>query len=265
MTNHKKNNYQCLADSLAQESLTEAAEHFFGQRVDIEKGLQDFWNKVNNLQHIYKKVLMKQASLHFLLRRRNPETVQQFYRMLDLDPEQVPAPGPDVDANLQELQIPFALTNINRFFKLLCQAYQKLAFQVHSYMYGEYYNDPQEPRCKRVTVNYTQIQELCSSLQHKIHNANQCDTYTEVLQFAKRLNVEQNAKESLAGVPLQLNLDQELAYTPPELSNTDLKAYPSFPPLPRVKKDMKKFTSHLFAQAPVEAHSILQDIKAAQR
>lgn len=265
MTSSKKNNqYQCLSDLLAQESLTEAAEHFFGQRVDIEHGLQEFWDKVNQLRRIQKKVQIEQANLHFLLRRGDTETVQQFYKLLDQDPEQMPALDPEAIADLQELHLPFCFTDKNRYFRLLCQAYEKLASQAWIYMQGEYYNDPQDPRCKRVTVNYTQIQELCSILQKKIHIANQTDTFTEVLQFAKRLDVQQSAKENLAGVPLQHNLDQELAFTLPELSNAGLKAYPQFPALPRVKGGIKKFASRIFAQAPAEVRSIIQTIKAAQ-
>ncbi len=266
MTSSKKSNqYQCLSDSLAQESLTEAAEHFFGQRVDIEHGLQDFWDKVNHLQPIQKKVQIKQANLHFLLRRGDTETVQQFYKLLDQDPEQMPALDPEATANFQELHLPFCFTDKNRYFRLLCQAYEKLASQAWIYMQGEYYNDPQDPRCKRVTVNYTQIQELCSALQKKIHNANQTDTYAEVLQFAKRLDVLQSAKEDLAGMPLQHNLDQELAFTPPELNHTGLKAYPNFSALPKVKGEIKKFASRIFSQAPAEVRSIIQTIKEAQK
>ncbi|MFO8032060.1 MAG: hypothetical protein R6U22_05915 [Desulfohalobiaceae bacterium] len=263
----KQNNgarFQDLADSLAHESLTEAAEHFFGQRVEIENGLQYFWNKVEQLRKTQDKVQARQADLHFLLRRGDPETVQDFYSSLGLKPEQIPELDHEEAAAPLQLRLPFALTDKGRYCMLLCRAYEKLTVQVQSYMYGEYYNDPQEPRCKCITANYTQLQELCSALQDKIRNANQSDTYTAVLQFAKRLNVQQEAKESLAGTPLQHSLDQELAFTLPELGNTGLKAYPSFPSLSNARKEIKQVSSRIFTKAPAEVRSIIQTIKEAQ-
>ncbi|MFW6179587.1 MAG: hypothetical protein ACOC43_14625 [Desulfohalobiaceae bacterium] len=261
---NKGNQFQDLADSLAQESLVEAAEHFFGQRVEIENRLQDFWNLVAKLLQIQKQVQARQADLHFLLRRGEPQTVQEFYSSLGLDPEQIPGLDPEATAAPLQLRLPFALTSKGRYCMLLCRAYERLADQVHSYIYGEYYNDPHEPRCKCITANYNQLQQLSSFLQEKIRIANQADTYTEVLQFAKRLDVEREGKESLAGVRMQHTLDQELAFTPPELSQTGLKPYPYFPPLSEVQKKIKLVSARIYSRYPAEVRAIMQEIQARQ-
>jgi hypothetical protein len=259
----KDDRYECLADSLAEESLAEAADTLFGERRRIEQGLQDYEHKVRRLLEFQKSVESRLATLHYLLRRSDPETVSGFYRSLNIDPAQVPSPDQSISADLGQLQMPFGLRARGRYAKLLLHAYRVLEDEVRAYMYGRYYQDPEDVRCMRVTLNYRQLKELCDQLSERIDKANQSDSFTQALQFSKRLDVEQTGKESLAGGPMQYTLDREMAFTAPDFAGNGLKAYPDLPSPEEAKPGIRAYAKRVFRQAPQEVRSIVREVKRA--
>jgi len=260
----KDDRYECLADSLAEESLSEAADTLFGERRRIEEALRDYQDKVQRLHELHSSVAACLANLHFVLRRGDPKTVAGFFWAVGIDPDQLPTPGPDISANPARLQVPFGLWAGRRYAGLVRQAYAALVAEASDYMQGRYYPDPEDPRCMRVTVNYWQVKDLCDKLQERITKANQSESFTQALQFSKRLDVARTEKETLAGGgPVQYTLDKEMAFKPPDFSESGLPAYPDLPQPEQVKKAVKGYAVQVFRNAPREVRSILREVQKA--
>ncbi|ACV68572.1 hypothetical protein [Desulfohalobium retbaense] len=259
----KKNKaqYECMADSLAEETLKEAADSFFGQRRSIENALQEYQAKVEQLREIQKEVFRSQATLYFLLRSGNPPTVRGFYTSIGVDPDAVPIPPENTPPDLGCLRVPWGIRTKSRYGALVRETYAEVVQTAHAYMYGRYYNDPENPRCKRVTVHYKQLERMCREITAKIEQANQFNTPSQALQFSKQLNVEQTEKESLAGIPLQYNLDEDMAFVAPDFTCARLDAYPDFPKAKEVDSHIKSYAAELYAQAPKEIETIITTVK----
>lgn len=258
-----KDNYQSLADALAEETLAEAADHFFGERKSIEEALGLYQEKVNQLRELHLKVETSQANLHFLLLRGESDTVTSFYRQIGVDPELVPQPDIESSADLKQLQLPLGLGAKSRFAKLVCRAYAAFVAEANDYMNGRYYDDPEDPRRKRITLNYNQLADYCQEVNERIDKANQYNTPTQVLQFFKQLDIERSEKEAQIGVPMHYSLDQEMAFTPEDFSCALLESYPDFPPLYRIEGPIKSYSAQVFSSAPDEIRSILEMVKKA--
>lgn len=257
----KKGTYECLADSLTEETLQEAADTFFGQRKSIENELQIYNQRIRELAQIQARVQTHQANLHFVLAKGRTETIKLFYQAIGVDAELVPWPESSAGPDLELLQVPFAFRAQRRYHKLLGAAYGAFVDQVRGYMYGRDYRDPEDPRCQRVTVNYQQVHEFFTQLKEKIQKANQDNSPSQVLQFVKQLDVERSAKESLVGVPLHYTLDEDLAIAAPDFSQSGLKAYPDFPLPDEVKGEIKEFAGRVYAAQPERVRQILKAVK----
>mgnify|MGYP006280450285 FL=1 len=257
----KKGTYECLADSLTEETLQEAADTFFGQRKSIENELQIYNQRIRELAQIQAQVQTSQANLHFVLVKGQTETIKLFYQAIGIDADQVPGPEKGIAPDLRMLQLPFALRAQNRYVKLLRAAYGAFVDQVAGYMYGRSYRDPEDPRCQRITVNYQQVYEFYTQLREKIQKANQDNSPSQVLQFVKQLDIERSARESLVGVPLHYTLDEEMAIAAPDFAQSGLKAYPDFPLPDDVKEEIKEFAGQVYAAQPEKINQVLRAIK----
>ncbi|MFP4428312.1 MAG: hypothetical protein ACOCQT_02375 [Desulfovermiculus sp.] len=257
----KKGTYECLADSLAEETLQEAADTFFGQRKSIENEIQIYNQWIHDLAQIQVRVQTFQATLHFVLANGETETVKSFYRAIGVDADQVPRLEDNMTPDLRMLHVPFALRAQNRYVKLLSATYSAFVDQVSGYMYGRNYQDPEDPRRQRVTINYQQVYAFYTQLKEKIHKTNQDNSPTQVLQFVKQLDIERSARESLVGVPLQYTLDEDMAIAAPDFAHSGLKAYPDFPAPDEVKGEIRKFAVQVYAAQPEKIHQVFKTIR----
>jgi hypothetical protein len=259
-----KDAYECLAESLTEETLQEAADTFFGQRKGIEEELQIYSQWVQELSKIQSQVHTVQANLHFILGQDKEQTVPSFYRHIGVDPEQVPWPQNEDGTDLGWLQVPFALRAKAQYAKLLCSAYAQFASQAADFMYGRTYKDPQDSRCQRMTLSYNQVYDFYTQLKQKIAKANQDNAPSQVLQYVKQLDIQRSAKESLVAVPLQYSLDQEMAMAAPDFAQSGLTAYPDFPPLQDVQRAVKDFAYWIFTKMPKHMRHILALVNSTQ-
>ncbi|WP_027370758.1 hypothetical protein [Desulfovermiculus halophilus] len=252
--------YEDLAESLVEETLQEAADTFFGQRKSIEQELELYSRKVQELKSILLRVQTRQANLHFVLAEGHSRAVEDFYRQLQIDPKQVPEPE-GVSPDLRLLEPAFALRTKSRYAKLLLRTYTFFASQAEEYMHGRSYKDPEDPRRQRITVNYDQVYAFYKQLAEKIRKTNQESSPTEVLQFAKKLDIERSAKESLVGTPLNYSLDEEMAIPQPDFAQSGLAAYPDFPDPEKAKKIVVDFAHHMLRRYPEQVRTVLDRVK----
>jgi len=262
MTGKKgKDQYQGLADSLADETLKEAADHFFGERKSIEDALRVYRENVEKLRDIQMRVEACQANLHFLLNRGESGTVAAFYRQIGVDPDELPRPDPEASADLKQLQLPRGFGSRSRYARLVCNAYSSFVTEAHDYMNGRYYDDPQDPRRKRITVNYRQLANFCREVNERIDKANQYNSPSQILQFFKQLDIERSEKESQIGVPTHYSLDEEMSYAPEDFACARLASYPDLPPLSQVEGRIKQFAAQVCSSSPDEIRRLLEMVK----
>ena len=253
-----------LNESLVEETLQEAADTFFGTRRDIEQAVQLYQKKVQQLRRIQEAVAGRQAELHFLLCRGKDDVVSGFYQAVGVDATRVPEPGPESAADLGQLRIPFGLTLKKRYAKVVQAAYARFVQETRAYMHGRYFNDPEDPRRKRITVHYHQLKRLCREVNERIEQANQYNSPTQMLQFSKQFDIEGSEKEAIVGVPLRYNLDQEMAFPRQDFSCALLAAYPDFPPEEQVRGPITRYCAGVASEYPDEIHSIVREVKTSQ-
>lgn len=222
-----KNTYECLADSLAEETLQEAADTFFGQRKGIEDELQMYSQWVQELSKIQSQVQTAQANLHFILGSDDDQTVSSFYRQIGVDPEQVPWPEDPETTDFSQFQVPFAFRAKARYAKLICAAYTEFAAQAADFMHGRAYKDPQDSRCQKMTVSYNQLYEFYTTLKQKIQKANQDNAPSQVLQYVKQLDIERSAKNLWSERPFTTAWIRKWPWLPRTLPKVDLPPTPT--------------------------------------
>lgn len=253
-----------LSESLVEETLQEAADTFFGQRRDIEHAVQLYQEKVKRLRRIQEVLACRQAELHFLLCRGKDDIVSGFYQALGVDSNRVPEPGPESATDLGQLRVPFGMSLKNRYAKVVRAAYASFVQEARAYMHGRYFNDPEDPRRKRITVHYHQLERLCREVNERIEQANQYNSPTQMLQFSKQFDIEGSEKEAIVGVPLRYNLDQEMAFPRIDFSCALLPAYPDFPPAEQIKRSITSYCAKVVSECPDEIRSILREVKTSQ-
>ena len=258
--NQKKGTFDSFSESLVEETIQEAADTFFGQRREIERAVKKFQENVEKLRRIQAGVETSQANLHYLLCRGKTELVTGFYRAIDVDPESVPVIDPEASADLDQLRVPFGLLPKSRYAKAVVAAFARFSSEANEYMNGRYYNDPEEPQRKRITVNYRQLEDLCRHVNERIKKVNQYNSPSEVLQFCKQFDIECSEKERLVGVPLQYNLDQEMAFPKLDFSRACLEAYPELPSPDLVERKIKDYCARIFARHRDEIRSLMKDL-----
>ncbi len=261
MSERNSNSYQSPADSLTEETLLEAADTFFGQRTAIERALEIYTQRVQELQKVLDQVQTKQATLHFLLGEGQEQEVKAFYSRIGIDPESVPRPVQSIEPELSELRVPFAFRDQTRYVKLLTSVYAQFAATAADYMHGRSYKNPNDSRRRRISVHYDQVYAFYLQLQKQIQRTNQENSPTQVLQFVKQLDVDRAAMESLISVPLHYTLDQEMAIEEPDFAQSGIVAYPDFPVAETVKDVIADCARRFFCEHPAQARHILEKVR----
>lgn len=260
MPDTKSKLYDELANGLQDECLQEAADTLFGKRREMEHEISLFYDKVDELKHIFETCRGYQRDLQYLLLQNDPATVRAFYTALDVDSNNMPnvTLAPDTGMGIK---VPGGLTLKGRYFKAVSEAYTRLATAIEEFLYGRTYSDPKDPRVKRITVNRTQISEWCEQLNQKIDKMNQDYAPSQSLDFARRLNVGQSDKaDKMACTLSHCNLDKDMAFPHVQWGCLDLPDYPELPSVDTVKKDIKAFCSDLVAANKDEIKAIIEKL-----
>lgn len=228
---------ESFADSLAQETLVDMAENFFGARKDLDKEIENFRAQAEKLKAVGEAALGKANVLHALL--LDEETAHDFYFELGIGPGRLFA-WVDPAGPKPAFQPPRALTSRGRYVKAVLKAYAEMQEAFDVYLHGRYYLDSRQPGRKRLSVHYNLLRDLAGHINRRIRKVNEGQAPSCVLGFAKSLNVGGLAKERITGATLIGDLralDHDLAFTPVSCVDLGLKELPELP-LPRGVKDV---------------------------
>lgn len=260
-----KDNFDQFADALVEESLQEAASTFFGKRREIEKEIEEYWEKVDELRHIEKQVIDCQTDLHFLLLKGDKQCVNGFYQAIGVDPSKIP-PVQEVNNYSGWGGLLFSFTERKRYFKIVFDVYKEFAHTVKDYMYGKYYEDPEDRRVKKKSVNVEQMKRWCSTLNEKIEENNIYNLPSEVLRFCKRLDVNSSEKEKCVSTPMQyVNVDKDMQLKEFAFSCALLREYPELPAPEEVRNAIFSFTKKVYKANKETVRVLLQEIKKEKK
>ncbi|HDQ40987.1 MAG TPA: hypothetical protein ENN39_08185 [Desulfonatronum sp.] len=249
-----------MADDLATEVLSEAAETFFGQRKELESETELFEKRIKALAETGLRVLHAQKIMHRIL--INKTLIQDFYQVLEL-----PMPEHFETAEVHEVALqlrkPFAWTLRGRFFKLLMTSYSRLQLLVHEYLHGGYRKDPGQPRKKIAVFGYVQMQEWAQRINQKIAKMNTCQAPSEVLQFVKKLDVHKCEMEKCTGASCEVARDNGLLFPYVDFSAYCLPVFPEMPLPAHIRRPLSVFCNALFPQRKKEIQGLFQGLANA--
>lgn len=259
MADQKNRIYEELSGNLRDEVLQEAADTLFGKRRAIEQEISLFHEKVEELRKVLKNVQLRQKGLHFLLLDNDRDAVTGLYRSIGVDPGVIPkieVGDPSREAFPEKL--PFAFTAKGKYAKGVFLSYGFFAQAVAEYLNGRTYNDPGDPRVKRVTVNRRGLEKWHGELNQKIEHLNRDYAPSQSLDLAKRLDVEQSEKaDKMACTLSRSNLDQDMAFSTIDWGCLELPEYPELPPAAQVKATVRSYAAKLFSKHPGKVRGIL--------
>lgn len=257
------NDLESMAQSLAEEALTEAASTFFGTRRSLEKSIEAFHEYVLKLQEKRAQVLKQAGLLNALLFK--DEHVDGFFAALgvaghglaDLKsaaaaPEKLPKPAWSFGAE-------------GRYVKLVSAVYAELHMELEEYLHGKWTADENNPRKKVLTENWNTARELCTVINKEIDRVNTSIRPSQTLSFVRSLNVMEMEKSEAAGGTLPTyngDLDRELAFESLDCEAlVGSLALPETPKPAEVKQHLVKFAKGLYLQEKSEIQSLLALLK----
>lgn len=256
--------FDAYADAIAQETLLEMAENFFGERSSIDDEKERFCAQAEILRKMAEGCLEKAALLHALL--MTDENIHDFYFLLDVRPGRYFLWVDPAKANIW-FPFPFALTCKGRYVKLLLRTYDRVQKAFDAYMNGTYHTIPESGQ-KRLSMHFKLLLNWAGHINRRIRKVNEGLAPSCVLGFAHCMNVENVNKERVSGATLNdycCSLDQSLEIAPVSCHEEQVKELPELPPLGDVEKVLKVYARQIFKAHKSELKPMLQRLRKGHK
>jgi len=251
-----------MADDLATEVLTEAAETFFGQRKALEDDLELFVVRSRQVLELAERVDRARRVLHGVL--MDSRMIDAFYGVLGLpSPEQPDAASPE--EIIRFVSKSRAWTMAGRYFKLLFSAYSRVHAAGDAYLHGGYKDDPAQPKRKIAFIGYLKLAEWAEKLNKTIAKLNTEQAPSEVLQFMKGLDVQFCAKENTAGGSCEIGRDRGMLFTYIDFASLCLPVFPEYPLPDFVRQDIWKFAGEACVRRDRDVRMLLRELGRGRR
>jgi hypothetical protein len=251
--------HKTLADALESEVLTEMAETFFGARKALEDLLEDFQLHVEDIRAREAQVFSRIFYLRSLL--LGPEGEAALFAALGTGSLFPVSKDHSGSRTWHPSSLPFALFPGTRFVKAVLQAYAEVCHACEVYRVGEYEDDPDNRRRKRLAPNYQQLERLCAHLNQRIEKLNTEMTPSSVLQFARSISSPeqpgQGALETSLGAE---SLDKGLMFQKIDFKALGLWRAPALPPVEASEKTISRFCASYYEQHGPQIKKVLADL-----
>jgi hypothetical protein len=243
-----------MADSLAEEILTEVAQNFFGKRRLVEKRIQLLHEYASELHKISRRLDQQIRLLHFLL--IDQKKMLEFYHKIGVTqpPNQL---QPEFDSRLIPIILPISFTARQKYVQLVLAVYKNVHKSCHEYMYGNHPGDAFAP-------DYKLFKKMCDLVNKGIKQLNEDASPTTVIQYMKQFDVIGAHKEHIAGAHINRErhgLTGKLAFKSVDIDSFKVKTYPDFPSPGQVGTEIKSFCKHNYRAVKKDVRQILRRIK----
>lgn len=250
-----------FADQLQQDVVSDMAESYFGARKDLDNMIAAFEAMVIEFKDMVPRLSQAAARLHVLLLDR--QTARDFYITLDILPSCIPftdeAPRPFFD------RLPFAFTKLGQYERSVYRAYALFQKVADEYLNGRYYDDPDHPGRKRLTVHYIRLKALAEHINDEVERINSNRSPSGTLRYVKGMDPVQMEKEDILGAACLLDgctIDDELNFSPIDFDAIGLPVVQDLPALGKVKGGIKQFCKEIYPSRKkdiAEAMALLQN------
>lgn len=253
------------SNSLAEETLVEMAESFFGARKSVEEESEHFMDSAGKVKEFGEEALDRASLLHALL--LDPSRVTAFYELLGVKPGQLLEWVDPEHAKLY-VKIPFAFTNKGRYAKLLANVYEIVAGLFDEYLNGRYYSPLRHGGRKRLSLHYNLLKDWAGHINRRIRDVNEGMAPSCVLGFAKGLDCSMVEAERITGATLPgyaCALDHDLQMPSVNCQALGLKEIPALPPLDQVKDKLLSFAKDVYKTEGSRVQGLLDRLAPTKR
>lgn len=226
--------FEDFANQLQQDVVSEMAETYFCTRKNLDDMIVAFNLMALEFKAMVPKLSQAAARLHLLL--LDHATARDFYIALDILPSCIPfndeVPRPFFHS------LPFAFTSLGRFERCVCRSYDLFQKSADEYLNGRYFNDPERPGRKRLTVHYIRLKALAEHINEEVIRVNENLSPSGTLRYVKGMDPTQVAKEKILGEACLIEdcaLDRDLRFEPIDFAALELPVVQDLPSLRTVK------------------------------
>ncbi|MBI9078284.1 MAG: hypothetical protein JEY79_00920 [Pseudodesulfovibrio sp.] len=235
-----------FADQLQQDVVSDMAKSYFGARKDLDNMIDAFHSMVSEFSTRVPKLSQAAARLHLLL--LNHQTALNFYITLDIMPSCIPFTNEAVRPFFDSL--PFAFTELGRYERCVCRAYDLFQKNADEYLNGVYYIDPEVRGRKRLTVHYVRLKALAEHINDEVERINNTMSPSGTLRYVKGMDPVQVEKERIIGEACLTEgcaLDRDLKFTPIDFEAIKLPVVQDLPSLYKVKTSIRQFCKDIYS------------------
>lgn len=252
-----------LVDDLAEETLAEMAETFFGSRVGVERVLTKLSELAAELRERLPHLRRGSAMLRHLL--LDSATLERFFNELSVQAEPFMQLAAQDSGEWRHVFKPsFGLTSKGRWFKSVLDTYGILQHEVEIYQHGRYETDPKDHRRKRLTVNFGQVRELADALNRSIKQVNQGGRPSDVLRYVRSLDPLEQEKERFTGGTLEgysQHLDESMAMPELDFGSLGLAAVQDLPHLDAVRGKLETVLGSIYRERADEIRELMRRLR----
>ncbi len=253
-----------LVDGLAEETLVEMAETFFGSRVEIERLQARVHELASELGGRLSRVCRAAALLGRLL--LDPAGAEGFYARMGVPAEPfLKLAEQGRGEELRAYKPSGGLLPKNRWVKSVLGVYDILREEVDAYLHGRYEQDPEEPRRKRLSVSYRAVSELADAVNRSIAQANEGDRPSEVMRYMRSLDPMEQERERLTGATLEgydQRIDESMALKPVDIDSLGLVKLPELPHSAAARERLGPFLAGLYTERKAEIRALMGQLKS---
>ncbi|GAB7080825.1 hypothetical protein [Megalodesulfovibrio paquesii] len=263
MPPRSSSSFEEFANSLASEALSEAAENFFGRRVELERQEELLRRKAEELQRLAEQALDAAALLGALL--LDEQEAVAFFRLVGLELDEAALSELFCTLRGRPLRLrsafPRALTKASRYAKLLEAAYTQARQAFEEYRHGRVTQDTARGP-KRMTLHYKQLEDWCDEHNCRVRDANASQAPSCVIGFCKQL-VGDGERERILGGGAHggCSIDDSMAIKPIDFASLQLPALPSLPDTPGLSAKIRDFGQALHSRRGEELAAVLPRIR----
>lgn len=253
-------NLKDFADNLQHEVVSDMAENYFGDRKNLEDMMNAFQLLVQEFR-LNEPVLAEAAArLHYLL--LDQQTARNFYIALDIVPSCIPFSDDVMHPHMES--IPFSFTMLGRYERCVCSAYEKFQQVADEYVNGRYFDDPDQPGRKRLTVHYLRLRALAEYINDEVKRINENVSATGALRFVKRMDPEQSEREDMIGAACLIDgcgLDEAMKFTPIDFEALELAVVQDLPRLSKVKSVIRQFCKEIYPSRKDDIKRVVESMR----
>ncbi|MDX9817328.1 MAG: hypothetical protein RBT16_00330 [Desulfococcus multivorans] len=254
--------HEDFSEALADEVLTDMANNFFGDRVQLEEHIKLLHKTADMLRLKEGDVNDKAAFLGYLM--VTPQAARSLYEAIGVDAEAFPVKGELIENALPDV-VPSALTRKGEYVKWVLWAYEALAVACHNYNHGTLTDRPEKGRIQVDDADYRLLESMCILINEEVDRINSRCLPSQILQAAKRFDQATQAKEHFTGGGTyygdECSLNRDLAFKHIEFSSLNVKKMPELPDVDAVRNSLIKAAKANYVQNKARINDMMNFIR----